>query len=135
MISSSLIQRCSVISWLKRTSSLFERGQVHGLAAAHTLEGGVDLGPFHHAAGQGGGQRRQAQGAVLEDLHQLAAQAEEQHRAELRIDAAAQDQLVAFDLGHRLDGDAQEMSRPGLFGDRLLDVMYRLCARRLRRPG
>ena len=44
---------------------------------------------------QRGVQRRQGQRAVVEDLDELAAGAEQQHRAELRVDAAADDQLVA----------------------------------------
>ena len=95
-MSSSLIQRCSVTSWLKRTSSRSSAGQVHRLAAAHTLQRGVDAGLFHHAAGQRGVERRQAQRAILEDFHQLSAQTEQQHGSELRIDAAAEDQFVAF---------------------------------------
>ena len=98
LMSISLIQRCSTTSWLKRTSSCFERGQVHRLAAAHALQRLVDLGLLHHPARQRGVQRRQRQRAVLEDLDQLSAGAEQQHRAELRIEAAADDQLVAVEL-------------------------------------
>ena len=72
----------------------FERGQIHRLAAAHAFQRLVDLGLLHHAPRQRGVQRRQAERAVLEDLDQLAAGAEQQHRAELRIEAAADDQLV-----------------------------------------
>ena len=40
--------------------------------------------------------------------------AEQQHRAELRIEAAAEDELVAVELDHRLDGDALEVLGAGL---------------------
>ena len=65
---------------------LLERGEVHRLAAADAFEGLVDLGLLHHAAGQRGVERRQGEGAVLEDLDELAAGAEQEHRAELRVD-------------------------------------------------
>ena len=90
---------------------LLERGQVDRLAAAHALERLVDLGLLHHAARQGGVERRQGQRAVLEDLDQLSAQAEQQHRPELRVEAGADDDLVAFQLDHRLHGDAHGNAR------------------------
>ena len=40
--------------------------------------------------------RAEAQGAIAKHLHQFAAGAEEQHRAELRIDARTEDQLIAL---------------------------------------
>ena len=86
------------------------------------FERGVDLGPLHHAACQRRGQRRQAQRAVLEDLHERAAEAEQQHRAELRIDAAAEDELVAVAVDHGLDGDALEVGGAVLLGDVRLDA-------------
>ena len=76
---------------------LLERGQVHRRAAAHALERREDLGLLHHPPRQRGVERRQAQRAILEDLDELAAGAEEQHRAELRVEAAADDQLVAVE--------------------------------------
>ena len=75
------------------------------------LQRGVDPGLLHHPPGQRGVQRRQRQRAVLEDLDELAAGAEEQDRAELRVEAAADDQLVAVELDHRLDGHALEVLR------------------------
>ena len=42
----------------------------------------------------------------LEDFDELPARAEEQHRAELRIEAAAEDQFVAVGADHRLHGHA-----------------------------
>ena len=97
---------------------LFQRREVHRLAAAHALQRREDLGLLHHAPGQRGVQRRQRQRAVLEDFDQLAAGAEQQHRAELRVEAAAEDQLVAVELDHRLHGDALEVLGAGLLGDR-----------------
>ncbi len=47
---------------------------------------------------------------VAEDFDQRAAGAEEQEQAELDVLAAADDQLVAVELFHRLDGDALEMT-------------------------
>ena len=81
---------------LKRTTNLFQTVQVHRFTAAHALQGGVDAGAFHHAACEGGIERWQSQRAVFEDFDQLSAQAEQNHRAKLRVDAAAQDQLVTF---------------------------------------
>ena len=66
-----------------------------------------------------------AKRAVLEDLDQLAAGAEQQHRAELRIEAAAEDQLVAVELDHGLHRDALEVLGASLFRDRLLDGLER----------
>ena len=88
----------------------------------------VDLGALHHAAGQGGVERRQGQGLVLEDFDQLAAHAEQQHRPELRVDAAAQDDLVAVgQLDHLLHGDALEVLGALLLGHRGLDVVEGLA--------
>ncbi len=100
---------------------LLEGGQVHRRAAAHAFQGGVDFGLLHHPSGEGGVQRRQGQGAVLVNLDQLAARAEEQHRAELRVHAAADDDFIAVELDHGLDGDALEMFFAGAFGDGGLD--------------
>ena len=98
---------------------VFQRRQIHRLAPAHALQRGEDLGLLHQAQRQRGVQRRQRQRAVFEDFHQLSAGAEQQHRAELRIEAAADDQLVAIKLDHRLHGHALEMLGAGLFRDRL----------------
>ena len=60
-----------------------------------------------------------AEGLVLEHLDELAAHAEQEHRAELRVNAAAQDDLVAVaQLDHLLDGDALEVLRALLLGAR-----------------
>ncbi len=117
LMSISLIHRCSTTRLAEPNQKLLERGQVHRRAAAHALERGEDLGLLHHPPGQRGVERRQPQGAVPEDLDELAARAEEQHRAELRVEAAADDQLVAVELDHRLHADALEVPSPGPLAD------------------
>ena len=87
---------------------LLQGREVDRLAAADALQGRVDPGLLHHPPGQGRVQRRQGQRAVLEDLDELAARAEEQDRAELRVEAAADDQLVAVAAG-----PSAGRSRPG----------------------
>jgi len=69
----------------------FERGQVHRLAPAHTAQRAKNHGALHKPARQRGVERRQTDGAVLIHLHQLPPAAEQQHRAELRIDARSED--------------------------------------------
>src|ERR1019366_4369373 len=105
---------------------LFERGDVRGLASAHAFERGENFGAFHHAARQRRVQRRQTKRAVLENLDELAARAEEQHRAELRINAAANNQFITFELDHRLHGHAKEMFLANFFGDGRFDGFPRL---------
>ena len=64
------------------------------------------------AAGQRHVERRQRQRAVAKHLDQLAARPEQQHRAELGIERAAQDQLVAVaTIDRGLHRHAQEMRR------------------------
>ena len=113
LMSISLIHRCSTTRSAEADQELLERGEVDRPAAAHALERREDLGLLHHPPGQRRIERRQAQRAVLEDLDELAAGAEEEHRAELRVEAAADDQLVAVELDHRLDGHAVEMPGAG----------------------
>src|SRR5512145_1753107 len=108
LISSSLTQCCSVMSCEKRTSRRSRAARSTGSR------------PRHHTPCERRRERRQPEGAVFEDLHQLTAQPEQQHRSELRVDAAAQDQLVSLDLCHRLDGDAKEVPGSHLFRDRSL---------------
>ena len=62
-----------------------------------------------------------ASAAVLEDFDELSAGAEEKDRAELRVEAAAEDQLVAVAADHRLDGHSQEMAGSGALAHRRLD--------------
>ena len=107
---------------------LLQGGEVHRLAPAHAFEGVVDLGALHHAPGQGGVERRQGQGLVLEHLHELAAHAEQQHRPKLRVNAAAQDDLVAVgQLDHLLHRDALEVLGALLLGHGGLDVVEGLA--------
>ena len=102
-----------------------ERGEhvlVDGLAAADALERVGDRRLPDELPGERRVERRQGQGAVLEDLDQLAAHAEQQDRAELRIGAAAHDQLVAGPVDHRLDRDALEVLGADLLGDGVPDL-------------
>jgi hypothetical protein len=68
---------------------------------------------------------------VLEHFDELAAGAEQQHRAELRVNAAAEDDFVAVELDHLLHGDALEMLRAGLLGAGGLDGLERARTARL----
>ena len=82
---------------------------------------------------KGGVEGRQGQGFVLEHLDQLPAHAEEQHRAKLRVNAAAQDDLVAVgQLDHLLHRDALEMLGALLLRHRRLDVVEGSAHIRLR---
>ncbi len=70
------------------------------------------------AAGQGAVERRQGERAVLVDLDQQAAAAEQQNRTKLLIDRAAQHKLkAAADVEHRLDLDPLERVRWRIFLD------------------
>src|SRR5579864_3379846 len=80
----------------KADHELLQSGQIHGLSSPDALEGLVNPGGLDHAPGQSGIERRQTEGLVLENLDELAAHPEEQDRAELRIDAAAKNELVTF---------------------------------------
>src|SRR5580704_16938455 len=51
------------------------------------------------------------------DLDQLAPRTKQDHRPKLGIYAASEDQFVAFDPHHGLDGNAQELVRTGFFCD------------------
>ena len=112
-----------------------ESSEIDRIAAAYTFQGGVDLGPFHHAPRQRRCERWQSEGAIFEDLHQLTAKPKQQDGSKLWIDAAAEDQLIPIDLRHRLDGDTQEVLRSDLFCDRFFDagigVLYRLGIRQV----
>src|SRR5438034_1028999 len=61
------------------------------------------------------------QGAVAVDLDELSPASEEQDRAELRVEAAADDQLVAGTADHRLDRHPAEVAGAGVLSDRGLD--------------
>src|SRR5450756_1596356 len=88
---------------------LFESGDVHGLASTYALQRPENFCALHHAPGKRAVQRGQSQRAVLVYFDKLAAGSKQQHRAELRINAAADDEFVTFKLDHRLHGDAEEV--------------------------
>jgi hypothetical protein len=85
---------------------LLQLVQVHALAAADPLESPIDRRVLHHPPSERGGERREPEGAVAEDLDELAAHPEEEDWPELGIDRAAEDELVAGPVHHRLDRDA-----------------------------
>ena len=64
-----------------------------------------------------------AKALVLVDFHELAARTEEQHRAELWVEATAQDEFVAVERDHRLDGHPQEVLGTYLLADRCFNSM------------
>ena len=68
------------------------------------------IGSAPSSAGERGGQRREGEGPVPVHLDQRAAGAEEQDGPELRVQAAADDQLVAVEADHLLDGGAVKSS-------------------------
>ena len=73
---------------------------------------------LHQPARQRRGQRWQGHRGVAQHLHHLAARAEQQHRSELAVGTAAQDQLVAFiAIHHRLHGHALKVMGTGALGD------------------
>ena len=74
----------------KLHQQLLEGIEIDGLATPHPLEGLVDQGIFHQAAGQGAVEGGQGDRTVLKHLHQLAAGAKHQHRAKLWVLATAQ---------------------------------------------
>ena len=127
LMSISLIPRCSTTRWLNRTRSCSSAAQVHRRAAAHALERGEDLGLLHHPPGQRGIERRQAQCAILDDFDELAARAEKKYRAELGVEAAADDQLVTVERDHRLNAHPLEMLGTGVPADRRLDGAIGTC--------
>ena len=100
---------------------LFQRRHIHRGASAHSLQGGEDARAFHHPPGQRRVERRQSQRAVLEDFDQLPAGSKEQHRPELRVDAASNDQLIPLKLDHRLHRHSQKMFLARLLGHRNFD--------------
>src|SRR5205823_4366283 len=80
-----------------------------------------DLRLLHHAPGQRGVERRQRERPVFEDFDKLSTGAEQEHRAELRIQTAADDNLVAFALDHRLHRDSLEVLRAHFLRNRRLN--------------
>src|SRR5215469_18976105 len=104
---------------------LFQGCHAHRLAPANAFQSLEDVGLLHHPKRKRGVQRRQGQSAVFEDLDQLSACAEQDYRPKLRIETAADDQLVAIELRHRLNGYALEVLGASLLRDRFLDVLER----------
>ena len=108
-MSISLIQRLLDHQVAEAHQELLQRAPGRpALPAADALQRRVDPGLLHHPPGERRVQRRQGQRAVLEHFDELPAGAEQQHRAELRVEAAAEDQLVAVELG-----PSAGPSRPG----------------------
>src|SRR5688572_230497 len=87
----------------------FQRHQVDRCATAHARQRAMNLGPLHHAPRKGAVQRRQAESSIAKDLNQLTARAEEQHWAKLRINAAAEDELIPVAPNHRLHDNASKI--------------------------
>src|SRR5918994_1466172 len=85
---------------------------VDGRPAPDATQRLEDAGPFHHPPGERGGQRREGGGPVPVQLQQRTAGPEEQDGTELRVQAAADDQLVAVEADHPLDGGAAEVLGP-----------------------
>ena len=128
-MSTSLIQRLLDDEMAEPYQELLESGEVDRATAADSLERGKNLGVLHHPASQRGVERGQGEGSVLEDLDELAASAKKEHRPELGIKAAADDDLVAVELDHRLDADSLEVLRAGALRDRRLDGTERRAHR------
>ena len=96
--------------------------QIDGrVTAADALQELEDPGVLHHPPRQRRVQGRQAQRAVPDQFDLLSARAEQEHRAELRIGAATEDELVAVMLDHRLDGHAQKVLGADALAHGLLD--------------
>ena len=98
LMSISLIQGCSSTSWLKRTSNPSSAVRLTGFAAAHSLQSGEDSRLLHQALGESGVERRKRQSVVAVHLDHYSARSEQNHGAELRIDAAAQNQFISVAL-------------------------------------
>ena len=126
-MSSSAIQRCSDDELAEADQQLLELGEVDAPAAADALERRVDLRPLHHPPGERRVERGKAERAVLEHLDELAAHPEEEHRPELGVDRAPDDELVAGPVHHRLDGHALEVLGALLLGHRVADELVRVA--------
>ena len=81
---------------------------------------------------QSGIERRQTERSVFEYLDKLASRAKEKDRTELRVQAAANDQLVAIELDHGLDAHPLEMLTTTVArdtgGDRLISLAHGVLA-------
>ena len=104
---------------------LVEAREIDRGAATHAVERGEDARLLHHPARKRGVERRQSERAVFEDFDEFSARAEEQHRAELRIGGAAQNEFVAVSRDHRLDRHAQEIVRRIPLPDASFDLAER----------
>ncbi len=100
---------------------MLQAGNVDGSAPPHALQRRIDPSALHHPQRQGRVEGRERQRAVLEDLHQLPAHTEQQHRPELRVDARSDDDLVACPLDHRLHRHALDVGGARAFAYRFLD--------------
>ena len=105
LMSISSICGKSVTSWLMRCRHLAMASRSTRASPARAFEQGVGLRAPEHLHGLLGGDRREVERDVLHHLDENAAQAEHQHRAELRVAGHAQDHLAAA-RAHLLDVDA-----------------------------
>ena len=125
-MSISRIRRWSATRSPNRTSSDARPSRSTGGTAADTAQRPRDPRLVDEPARQRHRQRRQRQRPVAQHLDQLAPGAEHQHRSELPIDGAPQDQLVArAAIDHRLHGHAEKAALPTLRDGRRLDVIER----------
>ncbi len=81
-----------------------------------------DLCLFHQALCERGIQWRQRKSVVAEHLDQLPTCAEQDHGPKLRVNTAAEDQLVSLQLDHRLDGHALKTRGAGFLANRSFDL-------------
>ena len=88
---------------------LIQLGEIDRAVTAHPFERVEDACLLDQPPRKRGVERRQCKRSIFENLDQLTARAEEEHRTELRIEAAAQDQFAAHRRYHRFDRYAQEI--------------------------
>ena len=115
LMSISLIRRCSTTSSLNRTSNRSSAAMSTGALPRTPCSASKIFVCSIMRRASVRVERRQGERAILIDLDQLAARAEQQHGAELRIDAAADDQFVALERR-----PSAERSRRGSARDRLV---------------
>ena len=116
LISISLIQRLLHHQSLKRTSNCSSAAKSTGLRP-RTPCSALKIWSAPSIAGPAWCSVAASQCAVLIHLHQLVHRPEQQDRAELRVDAAAEDQLVAVGRDHGLHRHATENVRAGLLAN------------------
>src|SRR5262245_16228263 len=100
---------------------MLEGGQIESTSSVNMLQGTEDLGLLHHPSSQCRVQRGQTEPPVLEDFCKPAAETEQEYRTELWIKAAADDNLIAIEIDHRLHTNSLKMAWAGLSSDRRLD--------------